>query len=68
MKLKKPKFWDYKKPNIIAYFLLPFTLPVIFNNFLLRFKKNNKNIQKIKDLGSKILNSTLNEINFYMNK
>ena len=50
MKLKKPKFWDYKKPNIIAYFLLPFTLPVIFNNFLLRFKKNNKNIQKIKKI------------------
>ena len=23
MNLKKPKFWDYKKPNILAYLLLP---------------------------------------------
>ena len=26
MKLKKPKFWDYKKPNIISYLLLPISL------------------------------------------
>ena len=26
MKIKKPNFWDYKKPNFIAYLLLPFTL------------------------------------------
>ena len=25
MNLKKPKFWDYKKPNILAYILLPFS-------------------------------------------
>tara|TARA_B100000787_G_scaffold6417_1_gene4811 strand:+ start:1001 stop:1945 length:945 start_codon:yes stop_codon:yes gene_type:complete len=29
MKLKKPKFWDYKKPNIYTYLLLPFS--IIFN-------------------------------------
>ena len=23
MNLKKPKFWDYKYPNIFAYLLLP---------------------------------------------
>ena len=23
MNLKKPKFWDYKKPNTLAYLLLP---------------------------------------------
>ena len=23
MNLKKPKFWDYKKPNIFAYLLFP---------------------------------------------
>jgi len=23
MNLKKPKFWDYNKPNIFAYFLYP---------------------------------------------
>ena len=26
MKFKKPKFWDYKKPNIISYLLLPISL------------------------------------------
>ena len=36
---------------------------------LLTNKKNSKNLQlKIKNLGNKILNLTLNEINFYMNK
>ena len=36
---------------------------------ILNSNKNSKNLKlKIKDLGSKILNSTLNEINFYMNK
>ena len=23
MKLKKPKFWDYKKPHLYSYLLLP---------------------------------------------
>ena len=50
MKFKKPKFWDYKKPNFISYLLLPFTLPLIINNFFLRIKKKNishLNIKKI---------------------
>ena len=42
MKVNKPKFWDLKKPNYISYLLLPFTLPIIINNFFLRFKKNIK--------------------------
>ena len=50
MKLKKPKFWDYEKPNIISYLLLPFTIPIIINNFLLKFKKKNKDFQKIKKI------------------
>ena len=29
MKLKKPKFWDYKKPNVYAYLLYPLSL--LFN-------------------------------------
>ena len=29
MKLKKPKFWDHKKPNLYSYLLLPFS--IIFN-------------------------------------
>ena len=50
MKLKKPKFWDYKKPNLISYLLLPLTFPVIINNFLLNFKKKNINNQKTKSI------------------
>tara|TARA_B110000444_G_C18815276_1_gene584790 strand:+ start:793 stop:1734 length:942 start_codon:yes stop_codon:yes gene_type:complete len=50
MKFKKPKFWDYKKPNLISYILLPFTLPLIINNFLLNFKKDEKNKQMIKKI------------------
>ena len=26
MKLKKPKFWDYKKPNLYSYLLLPISI------------------------------------------
>ena len=26
MKLKKPKFWDHKKPSFISYLLLPFSI------------------------------------------
>ena len=44
MKLKKPKFWDDKKPNFLSYLLLPLTFPIIINNFLL--KKNKKNLNK----------------------
>jgi len=40
MKLKKPKFWDYKQPNFLSYLLLPFTLPLIINNFFFDIKKN----------------------------
>ena len=49
MKFKKPKFWDSKKPNFLAYILLPLTLPIIINNYLLRFKtkKKNENIKTI---------------------
>ena len=49
MKIVKPKFWDYKKPNFFSYLLLPLTFPVIINNFFLKKKKNipNQNIKKI---------------------
>ena len=49
MKFKKPKFWDFKKPNLISYLLLPFTLVVLINNFFLRFKSKKKN-KKIKSI------------------
>ncbi len=38
MKFTKPSFWDYEKPNILAYILLPITFLINFINFL-----NNKN-------------------------
>ena len=33
MKLNKPNFWDYKKPNFLAYILLPLTFPILIRNF-----------------------------------
>ena len=45
MKLKKPKFWDYKKPNIIAYLLLPFSFILLMFNFFKKFFKK-KYIEK----------------------
>ena len=49
MKLKKPNFWDHKKPNLISYLLLPLTLPFIINNFFLNIssQKKNKEIKTI---------------------
>ena len=38
MKLIKPKFWDQKKPNLIAYLLFPFTFFIRLNNFFLKIK------------------------------
>jgi tetraacyldisaccharide 4'-kinase len=49
MKFKKPKFWDKKKPNLISISLLPFTLPIILNNFFLNFKSKKKS-NKIKTI------------------
>ena len=43
MKFKKPKFWDYKKPNIISYLLLPISLLLailkVFIDALIKKKK-----------------------------
>ncbi len=49
MKLKKPKFWDYKKPNFISYLLFPLTIPIIINNLFLKLitVKKNKKIKSI---------------------
>jgi len=73
--LHGPNIWNFKEiynlleANKVSYKVktpnqLAFNVENILNN-----KKNSKNLQlKIKNLGSKILNSTLNEINFYMKK
>jgi tetraacyldisaccharide 4'-kinase len=49
MKFQKPKFWDYKKPNVLSYLLLPLTFPLIVNNYLINLKKEKIN-QKIKKI------------------
>ena len=42
MNLKKPKFWDYKKPNIYAYLLYPISyLLKIINYLKLKLSKQN---------------------------
>ena len=48
MNLKKPKFWDYKKPNLYAYLLSPIALLIkIINTF---FKKTQIKKFKIKTI------------------
>ena len=47
MNLKKPKFWDYKKPNIYAYLLLPVTILI---KIFITFKKKPKTKIKIKTI------------------
>ena len=42
MKFKKPNFWDLKRPNFISFLLLPFTLPIVINNFFLKNKLSKK--------------------------
>ena len=40
--LKKPKFWDFKKPNFWAYLFLPLTILIEINNILLKLKSKKK--------------------------
>jgi tetraacyldisaccharide 4'-kinase len=49
MNLKKPKFWDYKKPNIYSYILLPLSIIIQIINFLKTKFRNQKdfNIKSI---------------------
>ena len=58
MKFIKPKFWDHKKPTLISYFLLPLTIPIVINNFLLKFKSNQKKSIKSICVGNIYLGGT----------
>ena len=49
MKINKPKFWDSKKTTYLSYLLLPFTLPLMINNYFLCLNKKNRNT-KIKTI------------------
>ncbi len=42
MKLKKPKFWDYKKPSLLSYLLFPLTFFIGINNLFLNSKTKKK--------------------------
>jgi len=48
MKLKKPKFWDYKKPSFFSYLLLPFSIIVgLINKIKSKPKFSNSKIKTI---------------------
>ena len=46
MNLKKPKFWDYEKPNLYAYLLFPISIIVRFISFLNTKLKINTKIKQ----------------------
>ena len=48
MKFNKPNFWDYKKPNIVSYLLLPITYLINFAGFI--YKKKKIKTEKIKTI------------------
>ena len=51
MNIKKPKFWDYKKPNIYAYILYPLTFIIKIISFLIiKLSKKNRKKTKIKTI------------------
>ena len=49
MIIKKPIFWDKKRPDLLSTILLPFTIPLIINNILINFlsKEKRKEIKTI---------------------
>ena len=47
MKFKKPKFWDYKKPNLLAYILFPLSKIIDSKKII---KKRNFWIKKYKKI------------------
>ena len=48
MKLKKPKFWDYKKPNLYSYLLLPISIILqLISKFRSKPKQINSKIKTI---------------------
>ena len=50
MKFRKPKFWDYKKPNIISYLLLPISLLIEMAKFIKNVTIKKKKFQSIKTI------------------
>ena len=50
MKIKKPKFWDYNKPNIISYILWPLSLFLQFLSNLKLLIVSKKRFKEIKTI------------------
>ena len=50
MKLNKPKFWDYKKPNIISYILWPISVIIQIIHFLRSIIQHKKKYSSIKTI------------------
>jgi len=50
MKFNKPKFWDYKKPNITSYLLWPISIIIQFISFFKSIGKSNKKNSSIKTI------------------
>jgi len=50
MKFKKPKFWDYKKPNIISYLLLPISVLLQIAKFIKNVTIKKKKFESIKTI------------------
>ncbi len=50
MKIKKPKFWDYNKPNIISYILWPLSLFLQFFSNLKLLIVSKKKFKEIKTI------------------
>ncbi len=58
MNLKKPKFWDYKKPNFISNLLLPLSKLVEIKSDLIKYKKTRFNNIKTICVGNIYLGGT----------
>ena len=50
MKFKKPKFWDYKKPTIISYLLLPISLIMTILRIVINSTVKKKKYTSIKTI------------------
>ena len=57
MKLKKPKFWDYDKPNLYSYLLLPFALLLKVIKFKKKRPENTNYKKRIASLVLEINNA-----------
>ena len=50
MKFKKPKFWDYNKPNILSYLFFPVSLLLTILRTLKNLTTKKKKYSKIKTI------------------